>query len=72
MTEQHVIRCWYDLRLPTDRLDRLVEKAARRESSFGDMDLRSQRRILGWSLHSQADADELRKRLARCPEVTVE
>lgn len=71
MSERYVIRCWYASTLAPE-FDKVVERAVGRQSSFGGMDIRDGRRLLGWSLHSKVDADELRKRLASCPEVTVE
>ena len=65
------VRCSYDTMLAT-AFDATVHHAVGRESDFSGVDCINSMRELGWSCKDEAEANELRRRLATCPEVTVQ
>ncbi len=65
------VRCHYYKCSSESILDELIHKAVGRVSDFSGFDTKSGKRVLGWSCKDEAEATELRKRLASCPEVTV-
>lgn len=64
------VRCHYDESLGLD-FARVVEQAVGREAGGAGTGICKGRRDMIWAVDSEADADELRERLASCPEVTI-
>lgn len=65
------VRCFYDGTL-APKFDATVHRAAGRTSQASGMNFLTNRRDLSWSCANEADAAELRQRLATCPEVRVD